>query len=136
MYTPVVQARATIAFGRPKTDPEAGAKGVSAFLLPLDSPGVARVPYADMGAKGIVRGSMFLTDVEVPAENLIGPENAAFSRVMQTFEYTRGLIGRMCIGAAQVTLEEKPCQMATLYGYGRVLKDELPTPAWKTAASA
>ncbi len=32
----------------------------------------------------------------------------------------------------QMTLEEKTCQMATLYGYGRVLKDELPTPAWKT----
>lgn len=31
----------------------------------------------------------------------------------------------------QMTLEEKSCQMATLYGYGRVLKDSLPTPAWK-----
>ncbi|CAN5500605.1 glycoside hydrolase family 3 N-terminal domain-containing protein [soil metagenome] len=31
----------------------------------------------------------------------------------------------------QMTLEEKTCQMATLYGYGRVLKDELPTPSWK-----
>lgn len=33
----------------------------------------------------------------------------------------------------QMTLEEKSCQMATLYGYGRVLKDSLPTPAWKEA---
>ncbi|MBO9659566.1 MAG: glycoside hydrolase family 3 C-terminal domain-containing protein [Chitinophagaceae bacterium] len=32
---------------------------------------------------------------------------------------------------AQMTLEEKTCQLATLYGYGRVLKDELPTPGWK-----
>src|ERR1700754_4316376 len=31
----------------------------------------------------------------------------------------------------QMTLEEKTCQTATLYGYGRVLKDELPTPGWK-----
>lgn len=31
----------------------------------------------------------------------------------------------------QMTLEEKSCQMATLYGYGRVLKDEMPTPGWK-----
>jgi len=30
-----------------------------------------------------------------------------------------------------MTLDEKTCQLATLYGYGRVLKDELPTPAWK-----
>lgn len=32
---------------------------------------------------------------------------------------------------SQMTLEEKTCQMATLYGYGRVLKDEMPTPKWK-----
>ena len=89
-----------------KTDPAAGARGVSAFLVPFDAPGITRHPYSDMGSKGIVRGSMFLNDVKVSAENLIGPENGAFSRVMQTFEYTRGLIGLMCIGAAQVTLEE------------------------------
>ena len=34
---------------------------------------------------------------------------------------------------SQMTVNEKTCQMTTLYGYGRVLKDELPTPAWKTA---
>jgi beta-glucosidase len=32
---------------------------------------------------------------------------------------------------SQMTLEEKTCQTATLYGYNRVLKDELPTPEWK-----
>jgi beta-glucosidase len=32
---------------------------------------------------------------------------------------------------SQMNLEEKTCQMATLYGYGRVLKDEMPTPKWK-----
>jgi beta-glucosidase len=32
---------------------------------------------------------------------------------------------------SQMTLEEKTCQTATLYGYGRVLRDELPTPEWK-----
>src|SRR2546423_12526277 len=32
---------------------------------------------------------------------------------------------------SQMTLEEKTCQMATLYGYKRVLKDEMPTAEWK-----
>ena len=32
---------------------------------------------------------------------------------------------------AQMNLDEKTCQTATLYGYARVLKDELPTPEWK-----
>ena len=31
----------------------------------------------------------------------------------------------------RMTVEEKTCQMATLYGFGRVLQDELPTPEWK-----
>ena len=34
---------------------------------------------------------------------------------------------------SQMTIEEKSCQLATLYGFGRVLKDSLPTPAWKEA---
>ncbi len=34
---------------------------------------------------------------------------------------------------SQMNIDEKTCQMVTLYGYGRVLKDEMPTPAWKTA---
>ncbi len=34
---------------------------------------------------------------------------------------------------AQMNVEEKTCQLATLYGYGRVLKDPLPTPEWKSA---
>ena len=33
---------------------------------------------------------------------------------------------------SQMTLDEKTCQLATLYGYGRVLKNELPTDKWKT----
>lgn len=89
-----------------KTDPDAGARGVSAFLVPLDLPGLSRTPYSDMGSKGIVRGSLFLDDVRVPAANMIGPENAGFTQVMQTFDYTRALIGLMCLGAAEQTLEE------------------------------
>lgn len=89
-----------------KTDPNAGARGVSCFLLPLDSPGVTRHAYSDLGSRGIVRGSMFLDDVAVPTSHLIGPENGGFSTVMQAFDYTRALIGLMCIGAAEVAIAE------------------------------
>jgi len=34
---------------------------------------------------------------------------------------------------SQMTQDEKTCQLATLYGFGRVLKNSLPTPAWKNA---
>ena len=39
--------------------------------------------------------------------------------------------GRISDLLSQMTLEEKTCQTATLYGYTRVLKDELPTSDWK-----
>lgn len=87
-----------------KTAPEKKAAGVSAFLLPLDAPGLSKRPYEDMGARGIVRGSLFLDNARVPAANMIGPENAGFTQVMQTFDYTRALIGLMCLGAAEQTL--------------------------------
>jgi cyclohexanecarboxyl-CoA dehydrogenase len=83
-----------------------GAKGISAFFVPLDLPGISRYPYSDMGARGILRGSMFLDEVVIPAANLIGEEGAGFVQVMQGFDYTRALIGLMCVGAAQKTLEE------------------------------
>ncbi|HET7899250.1 MAG TPA: beta-glucosidase, partial [Flavisolibacter sp.] len=44
---------------------------------------------------------------------------------------TQSMEGRVADLLSQMTLEEKTCQMATLYGYGRVLKDELPTAEWK-----
>ena len=83
-----------------------GAKGISAFFVPLDLPGISRFPYSDMGARDIVRGSLFLDDVVIPEENLIGREGAGFVQVMQGFDYTRALIGLMCVGAAQKTLDE------------------------------
>src|SRR5688572_28474789 len=43
-----------------------------------------------------------------------------------------GLNARIENLLSQMTLEEKTCQTATLYGYNRVLKDELPTAAWKS----
>ena len=102
-----------------KTDPAAGAKGVSAFLVPLDLPGISRHPYSDMGARGIVRGSLFLDNVEIPADNLIGPEGGGFSRVMQAFDYTRALIGLMCLGAAQATLEETVAYLKQRTSFGK-----------------
>lgn len=89
-----------------KTNPLAKARGISAFLVPLDLPGVTLQSYPDMGSKAIVRGSLFLDDVVIPAENLIGQEGGGFIQVMQAFDYSRVIIALMCLGAAQITIEE------------------------------
>jgi cyclohexanecarboxyl-CoA dehydrogenase len=115
--TLLMAASAGILFA--KTAPEKKAVGVSAFLLPLDTPGLTRTPYDDMGAKGIVRGSLFLDNVRIPAANMIGPENAGFTQVMQTFDYTRALIGLMCLGAAEQTLEETVAYVKERHAFGQ-----------------
>jgi beta-glucosidase len=46
---------------------------------------------------------------------------------------TRDVEARITDLLGRMTLEEKTAQMATLYGFGRVLSDELPTPAWETS---
>ena len=106
-----------------KTDPAAGAKGVSAFLVPFDLPGITRHPYSDMGSRGIVRGSLFLDDVKIPADHLIGVEGGGFSRVMQTFDYTRALIGLMCLGVAQITVEETVDYVKNRTAFGKPLSN-------------
>jgi alkylation response protein AidB-like acyl-CoA dehydrogenase len=58
-----------------RTDPDAPKhKGISALLIPTDSPGVERRPFASVhDREGLDFNEVFFTDVRVPAENLVGP---------------------------------------------------------------
>ena len=49
---------------------------------------------------------MFFDSVRVPAENMLGDEGEGFRQVMQGFDYSRALIGLMCLGAARASLDE------------------------------
>ncbi len=104
-----------------KTDPAAGARGVSAFLVPTHLPGVTRTPLADMGSRGIQRGAIFMDDVRIPASYLLGEENKGFYQVMQGFDFSRFVIGLMCIGAASVTLDETIAYVKERHAFGRPL---------------
>lgn len=104
-----------------KTNPELGARGISAFLVPTDSPGAMRQTYKDMGEKAIARGSIFLEDVKIPASYLLGKENAAFREIMQEFNFTRVLLALMCIGAAEITIEETIEYLKQRTAFGRPL---------------
>jgi len=88
------------------TDPDATARGVSCFFVPVDTPGVKRQPYKDMGAKAIRRGSFFLDNVKIPEQNRMGEENAGFYQVMRAFDIIRVLISMQALGAAEKSLEE------------------------------
>lgn len=86
--------------------PDSGAKGVSAFFVPADSPGLSRTAFDDLGSTIAGRGSVFFDDVRVPLSHRLGDEGAGFTQVMQGFDYSRALIGLQCCGAAQASLDE------------------------------
>ena len=85
---------------------EQGARGVSAFYVDLNAPGVSRTRFRDLGSRAIGRGSIFFDSVRVPATMRIGAEGMGFIQVMQGFDFSRSLIGLMCIGAAEQSVEE------------------------------
>ena len=99
------QADAVVLFARTGT-PESGARGVSAFLVPMDTPGVTTLRYNDLGSKAIGRSSIFFDDVVIPAENRLADEGAGFVQVMQGFDFSRALIGLQVLGSAQASLDE------------------------------
>ncbi|HEV7915330.1 MAG TPA: acyl-CoA dehydrogenase family protein [Albitalea sp.] len=99
------QADAIVLFAR-TGKPEEGARGISAFLVPLDQPGVQRTRFNDVGSKIIGRGSVFFDDVRIPAENLLGAEGRGFTEVMQGFDFSRILIALQCLAAAQASIDE------------------------------
>ena len=99
------QCDAIILFARTGT-PDSGARGISAFLVPTDLPGIARTRFNDLGSKIIGRGSVFFDDVRIPAENMMGAEGKGFTQVMQGFDFSRILIALQCLGAAQASIDE------------------------------
>ncbi|MGI6216468.1 MAG: acyl-CoA dehydrogenase family protein [Coriobacteriales bacterium] len=101
-----MKANAHIIFA--KTDPEAGARGVSAFLVPLDDgqEGLTKSIFSDIGCKPISRGAITLKDYRVPAKNMIGIEGGGFYTVMNEFDFSRVGIALMEIGAAQAALDD------------------------------
>lgn len=101
----VTPADLAVVFAR--TDQKApGAKGISAFLVPMDAPGVSRQPLMDMGGRSLERGLIYLDEVEVPHDHLLGEEGEGFKIAMQGFDESRVHLALMCLGAAQATLDE------------------------------
>jgi alkylation response protein AidB-like acyl-CoA dehydrogenase len=89
-----------------KTDPDAGSRGISAFVVETDSPGfsVGKLE-TKMGVRGSPTGELRFDDVAVPAENLIGEEGAAFGYAMEALDGSRPIVGAQAVGIAQGALD-------------------------------
>jgi cyclohexanecarboxyl-CoA dehydrogenase len=89
-----------------KTSPDKRARGVTAFLVPRNTPGVSTSEFNDMGMKPCGRGSLFLDDARVPQESVLGEVDRGFHLIMNRFDFVRSLIALMCVGAADQSIEE------------------------------
>ena len=112
-------AQAAIVFAR--TDPAGRARGVTAFLVPLDLPGVSRSPLRDMGTRAIGRAVLAFDHVRLPASHRLGEEGTGFHQVMQGFDYNRIGIALACLGVAQQSVEETTVYVKERRAFGRAL---------------
>jgi len=88
------------------TDPEKGARGISAFIVPRDTPGIVIGKEEDkLGHRASNTVEMFFEDVRVPQENLLGKEGLGFIVAMRTLDKTRVSVGAAGVGVAKAALE-------------------------------
>ena len=89
------------------TDASKGVKGISAFIVPTDSPGYSVARWeSKMGIKGSPTGQLVFDNVEIPEENLIGQEGKGFVYTMKTLDRSRPVIGAQACGVAKGALEQ------------------------------
>lgn len=85
-----------------RTGDEAGGRGVSAFLVPRDLPGVSiGEPEKKMGQKGAKVADLNLDDVPVPAANMLGQPGEGFKIAMRVLDRGRLHISAVCVGVAE-----------------------------------
>jgi acyl-CoA dehydrogenase len=95
---------------------EPGARGVSAFLVPADSPGLRiGVPEKKMGQQGAHVCDVHFDDVPVPPENMLGAEGEGFKVAMRVLDRGRLHIAAVCVGAAERLIAD-----SVAYATGRV----------------
>ena len=106
-----------------KTDPEAGSRGVSAFLVEA-AWGVEVAKLEEkMGVRGSPTGEIVLRGVRVPVENRIGEEGEGFRIAMGTLDRSRPTIGAQAVGIAQGALDAALAYMKERKQFGRAIAE-------------
>jgi alkylation response protein AidB-like acyl-CoA dehydrogenase len=113
-------AKACVIFA--KTDPEKGTKGISAFIVDMDTPGVSVGKHEEkMGQIGLNCNDVVLEDVRVPASAMLGEENMGFITAMKTLSVGRVGVASMALGIAQAAIDEAVNFTTTRKQFGKPL---------------
>ena len=89
-----------------KTDPEAGSKGITAFIIERDTPGFSRAPKLDkLGMRGSNTCELVFEDCRVPAAAILGQEGAGVRVLMSGLDYERAVLSAGPVGILQACLD-------------------------------
>jgi acyl-CoA dehydrogenase len=89
------------------TEPGQGGGGISAFLVPMDAPGLARAPSPDtLGVRGLGCVDLTFEDVFVPESGLLGRRNAGFALAKRALEGGRVAVAAQALGVGRAALRE------------------------------
>ncbi|MEV6708440.1 acyl-CoA dehydrogenase family protein [Micromonospora wenchangensis] len=88
------------------TDPTARSRGISAFVVEKSDPGVSfGAPEKKLGIKGSPTREVYLDNVRIPADRIIGDPGTGFATAMRTLDHTRVTIAAQAVGIAQGALD-------------------------------
>ncbi len=101
-----------------------GKDGISAFLIEQDDQGHRSVPLAQtLGMRSAGTAEIFFENCEVPAERLIGEEGTGLRQAMQVLNDGRVVLGAMCVGIAQASLDAAADHAQKREAFGRPVSD-------------
>ena len=103
-----------------KTDPDAGSKGITAFLIEKTMKGFSTSPHFDkLGMRGSNTAELVFDDVEVPFENILGEEGRGVRVLMSGLDYERVVLAGIGLGIMAACLDEIMPYMAERKQFGQ-----------------
>lgn len=116
-----------------RTDPAAGHRGMSVFLVDLDAPGVARErKERKMGQRGSPVGGLRFEGVRLAADAMLGPEGRGFHLMMSVLDRGRIGIGALAVGLLQRALEDSIAHAKSRVQFGKAIA-EFQAVQWMVA---
>lgn len=113
-------AKADWYFVLAKTDPDAGHRGMTGFVVPRDSPGISvGRKEKNMGQRASDTRQVVFEDVEVPAENVVGEVGHGFKVAMAAFDVTRPMVAAAAVGLARRAMDESIAYAKERKTFGR-----------------
>ena len=103
-----------------KTDPDAGSKGITAFLIEKEMTGFSTSPHFDkLGMRGSNTGELIFDNVEVPFENVLGEEGRGVAVLMSGLDYERVVLAGIGTGIMAACMDEIMPYMAERKQFGK-----------------